>query len=518
MNDNRYSDFIRANQELWSKVPAGKGSDGLLLVEPEHLCVLSHVKAVAARVIKEANRLSIGWIDTGDPEIQERLISYDPTSRTIPLSRLTRFDKLIMGLEFVRAALKILLTGDILNLSVDGIRLGDILYDSYLARYQVATIPKVNRGVLSTLLILIRNYYHYKKTLRDSGASAVLVAHYIGLSSGAFTRAALRLGLCVYIRSAGMSSVTVNLLKSLPEIYQDPHRPRPIDMQSLSSIDQETLNKELQEIVEDRTKCLFADDFSLAYDIKKKVYSSRSAFADEFKIPATKKNIFVMLHAFNDHPHSHYGQMLFQDYYDWFVQTLAFAKTKSDVNWIFKEHPGAPFYPTRDISLPDHFANCPDHIVFLDANVPFNTKSLLSIADAIITVLGTAGIEFAAAGGIPSILAGATSYSGFGFTIEPKTQAEYFQALANVQDIDRLTKEQQDIARKVFLYIQRYSYVPFSWSPVLSYEETRDPDADSYYWTRILDIYAKNSDKLLAEFEEHVKQVRRADFSRLARL
>lgn len=140
------------------------------------------------------------------------------------------------------------------------------------------------------------------------------------------------------------------------------------------------------------------------------------------------------------------------------------------------------------------------------------------MADVVITVAGTAGIEFAAAGGIPSILAGATSYSGFGFTVEPRTQTEYFQVLANIENIDRLIKGQQDTARKVFLYSQRYSYIPFSWSPVLSYEETKDPDVDSYYWTRVLDIYAKNSDKLLAEFEEHVKYLRKADFCRLARL
>ncbi len=519
MTSNRYFDFIQANQKLWSKVPTSKGAKGLLLVEAERYPVLSHTKAVCARVIKEAKGLSIGWIDTGDPEIQKRLISYDSTSRTIPLSRLTRLEELIVGLRVAWSALKILATGDILNFSIDGIPFGDILYDSYLARYKVATIPRVNKGVLSRLFILVRNHYRFKKTLQTSGASAVVVSHYAGGSAGTLVRTALRLGVYVYVRAAAMSSVAINLFKSLSEIYQPPYRPRSIDVQLLSSIDQETLEREFQDIRENKAKGLFfGDGVYSAYDAVKKVYQSRDVFADEFRIPAGRKCVFVMLHAFNDNPHVTVGKTLFKDYYDWFVQTLYFARMKSDVNWIFKEHPAARFYPTRDMSLPDHFTNCPDHIVFLDANSSFNTESLLYLADVVVTVIGSAGVEFAASGRIPSILAGHNAYSGFGFTIEPKTPAEYFQVLADVQNIDRLTKEQQDMARKVFLYIQRYSCVAFSWSPVLSYEETKDRYVDSYYWTRVLDIYAESSDKLLAEFEEHVKYVRRADFSRLARL
>ena len=515
---NRYSDFIQVNQELWSKVPTSKGPNGLLLVEPQWHPIISHANAVFARIIKEAKGLSIGWIDSGNQEIQERLASYDSTSRTVPLSRLTHIDKLVVLSKFARSALKMLLTGDILSFSLDGVPFGDILYDSYLAGYKVATVPRVNKGVLSTLLTLIYKYYCFKKTLQDCGASAVLVSHQVGLSSGVLMRTALGCGLHVYLRSAGASTVALNLFKSLSGIYQYPYKPRSIDMPLLSAIDQATSDREFQELMEKRTNPHYDKDAGRAYNEKKKVYHSKSEFANDFQVSAAKRFVFVMLHAFNDHPHSHFGKMLFKDYYDWFIQTLEFAKTKSDVNWIFKEHPTAAFYPTRDISLPDLFENCPDHIVFLDADSSFNSKSLLYIADAVITVLGTAGVEFAAAGNIPSILAGPSSYSGFGFTAEPRTRAEYFQTLANIENLEMLTRSQQDIARKVFLYIQQYSYVPFSWCPSCSYEETKDPNLDTYYWARIPDILAASSDKILAEFKRYMTRVHEADFSRLSRL
>lgn len=513
---NRYSDFIQVNQELWSKVPTSKDSNGLFLVEPQSHPIISHANAVFARIIKEAKGMSIGWIDSGDGEIQERLASYDYTSRTVPLSRLTHTDKLVVLSTFARSALKMLLTGSILSFSLDGVPFGDILYDSYLAGYKVATIPRVNKGVLSTLLTLIYNYYRFKRTLQDCGASAVLVSHQVGLSSGVLMRTALGCGLHVYLRSAGTIKVTLNLFKSLSEIYQYPYKPRSIDMPLLSAIDEATLDREFQDLMEKRTNPHYDKDAGRAYNEKKKVYHSKSEFANDFQVSAAKRFVFVMLHAFNDHPHSHFGKMLFKDYYDWFIQTLEFAKTKSDVNWIFKEHPTAAFYPTRDILLPDLFENCPDHIVFLDADSSFNSKSLLYIADAVVTVLGTAGVEFAAAGGIPSILAGPSSYSGFGFTVEPNTQTEYFQVLTNIEKISRLTKSQQDIARNVFLYIQQYSYVPFSWCPFCSYEETKDHKIDSYYWDRVVQQYREKPGILMRQYNDYVRRIKQSDFTRLS--
>jgi len=401
---------------------------------------------------------------------------------------------------------------------MDGIRFGDILYDSYLAHFKCATIHKVNRGVLSILVILIFNYYRFKRTIKDCGASAILVSHNVGVFSGVLMRAALGLGLFVYLRRSGPPEVVLDLRRSLSDIYEYSYRPRPIDIQLLSAIDHTTIDREFRGVMEMRMRQHTDKDAEKAYASEKKVYYSKGGFAERYQVSADKKFIFVMLHAFNDHPHSHFGKMLFRDYYDWFFQTLDFARTKSDVNWIFKEHPSAVFYPTDDISLPDHFIDCSDHIVFLDADLSFNSESLLYLADAVLTVLGTAGVEFAAAGGIPAVLAGACSYSGFGFTIEPASRAEYFQVLGSIENLGRLTKDQQDTARKVFLYILHYSSVPFSWAPVMSYEEEIDPELDSYYWAPIPEHYARKSDRLLAEFETYARYVSREDFSRLAQL
>lgn len=519
MINDLHSDFIQANKKLWSRVPTSKHSNGLLLVETHHHPIISHANAVVARVIKEAKGLNICWLDNGyKPEIQQRLLSYDPASKIIGPDKLSLFDKLIIGFKFVYYALKILLTQNSKDFYLDGVPFGDILYDSYLTWFKVATIRKVNKGVLRVLLILIANYCRFRKTLRNCGASAVLVSHQVGLSSGVLMRTALKLGLKVYLRSAGNNKLAINLYTSLSQIYQYPYTPRPVDVRLLASLSQKMMDKEFQDLAANRTRGLGDEDVSRAYGKGKKVYSSKAEFAQEFGFSVVKPFVFVMLHAFNDHPHSHFGKMLFRDYYDWFVKTLDFAKGKSDINWVFKEHPTAALYPTTDISMPAYFVGCPSHIVFLDRESSFNSRSLLNCADTVITVLGTAGMEFAALGAIPSILAGVSYYSGFGFTIEPKNQDEYFKTLDSIENIGRLTKEQQDMARRVFLYIERYSYVPFAWSPLCSLEETRDSDIDKYYWGRVIDCYEENAEFLISEFQRYVEYVSKEDFSRLAGL
>lgn len=115
-------------------------------------------------------------------------------------------------------------------------------------------------------------------------------------------------------------------------------------------------------------------------------------------------------------------------------------------------------------------------------------------------------------------MAGQCHYTGLGFTIDPASKEEYFLLLNRVGMVEQLTKAQQKIAQETFLYSERYAYFPFLWLPQVTYEEERDPNLDSYFWQKILPIYAQQSKQLMAEFEECVRQVREPNFARLSLL
>ena len=190
-------------------------------------------------------------------------------------------------------------------------------------------------------------------------------------------------------------------------------------------------------------------DAKRAFSKENKFYFSKAEFCTEFELNNGKKNIFIMLHAFNDYP-NHFD-CVFNDYFDWFIATLGIAERNDKVNWIFKEHPSAKFYPTNDLNLKSYFENVPDNIILLDSDKKINSKSLLNICDGVITVSGTASLEFSGFG-IPSIICSDNYFSSYGICYEAKNKDDYKNVLSNIESIDSLDKDKQEDA-KIINYI-----------------------------------------------------------------
>lgn len=514
----RYTTFIAANRAFWSRLSGGSPSRGLLLVEPQTHPIIAHANGVFARVLKEAKGLGIRWIDTGDADIQDRMRSYDATSQTLSTSGAGVLDAIGAAVTFAVHAVSLVATGRVLDVSLDGVRLGDILYDSYLARFQVATLRRVNLDLLKTLWTLIVNYRTYSRLIRRHAPSAVLVSHNIGLVSGVLVRAALRRGVPVYHQRGGVQAAALIMYTPQSGWHEYAYRPRAADLDHLSALGRPRLEREFEAVMTQRMRERTDKDAVNAYGLGKTVLRDREAFARDHALPVGRPFVFVMLHAFNDHPHSHFGRMLFKDYYQWFAQTLAYARSNTRVNWVFKEHPSAAMYPTRDIELAAHFADRPPHVLFLDRHASFSSESLRYLAHAVVTVAGTAGVEFPAFASVPCVMAGESSYSGFGFTIEPETAGAYWRTLDRIDTLPRLSEEQTFTARTIFLYAGRYAFVRYSWSPPIGLEAERDPGLDAQYWDLVAARYAQRTEALVSEFRQYVACVGQPDFSRLAAL
>jgi hypothetical protein len=142
------------------------------------------------------------------------------------------------------------------------------------------------------------------------------------------------------------------------------------------------------------------------------------------------------------------------------------------VNWIFKEHPASRLYITRDVDLRTVFEGVrSNHIRFMDSETDFNAQSLRYLAHAIVTCLGTAGLEYAKAG-IPCVLGGESPYSGFGFTVEPADKREYAEVLGRVGTLGRLTADQTARAKVVvYFYFCVSNEGPYYLCPHFEYGE-----------------------------------------------
>ena len=271
----------------------------------------------------------------------------------------------------------------------------------------------------------------------------------------------------------------------------------------------------LDDIFEDVLKHLlegaFNADAKFAFD--NEVISDREEFASTFGVDPQKKNIFMMLHAFTDYPHSHFNWMIFDDFYDWFMCTLEHALENSSVNWIIKEHPASHFYPVRDVdweAIKLRFAA--PHILFIDSKIKFNSLSIPKIGDAIITCLGTAGFEMSALGAIPSITASDNPYAEAGFAMCPKNRQEYFEMLEVISEIKTLDGPEQRRAKETFIYIHRTSRVEMLCIPHLGHADSREMQFDKKYFDRVESAVSERSPKIKGQLASYIAKVESRDF------
>ncbi len=152
-----------------------------------------------------------------------------------------------------------------------------------------------------------------------------------------------------------------------------------------------------------------------------------------------------------------YGKDLFNDYTHWFVETLRAAAANPRLQWVVKLHPAhlvkaKQLNDTRRPSELDVLERAigalPPHVKLVHPDTDLNTYSLFQIADYVVTVRGTVGME-APVFGIPVVTAGTGRYDRRGFTLDSSTREEYLQRLATLESYPRLSADQVEIAERL---------------------------------------------------------------------
>jgi hypothetical protein len=162
-----------------------------------------------------------------------------------------------------------------------------------------------------------------------------------------------------------------------------------------------------------------------------------------------------------------FGKDLFEDYTQWFVETVRAASANPRLQWVVKLHPAHVVKNKRtgivgkigELNVIEStFGTLPGHVKLVYPNTELSTYSLFQIADYAVTVRGTAGIE-SALFGIPVVTGGTGRYDRRGFTLDSSTREEYLEKLATLETFPRLSPEQVELA-------ERYYYGVFSCRPL----------------------------------------------------
>lgn len=150
-----------------------------------------------------------------------------------------------------------------------------------------------------------------------------------------------------------------------------------------------------------------------------------------------------------------YGEDLFENYGEWFIESVRAAAANSRASWLIKLHP-ANIWKRKLSGVTDEYGEVrlirerigvlPEHVKLLEPDTPISTLSLFRTIDVGITVRGSVGYELPCFG-VPVVTAGTGRYSGFGFTIDHDSPETYLSTLARAESLPRLTWEETRRAR-----------------------------------------------------------------------
>ncbi|MCX6235981.1 MAG: hypothetical protein NTY07_00255 [Bacteroidia bacterium] len=337
---------------------------------------------------------------------------------------------------------------DLLKLEHNGIFFGDLLYDTILKNSPgVITINKITSKEFIYIFEALQLIETYLNLLKKKPVNLYISTHSQYLTYGLL----LRVCSSKYIPVIESTDIQLWLHQKQEneDIISNSKYHEYLQKQIKLLLENKNISistTETEKVLNDRFIGNFdQSDVRLAYK-NKKIYNCGD-LCEALNINNNYPFVYIFAHVFADAPQGLSNRMLFKDYYTWLEETIKEACSIKGINWIVKPHPSNKLY--NESGLVDEIVKkqnsncvhlCPDDL---------SPVSVIETASAIVTAQGTVGIEYTCMG-IPVVLASNPFYSGFGFTIEPGSIAEYKVALRDILKYPKLTEDQKVQAKKVF--------------------------------------------------------------------
>lgn len=348
---------------------------------------------------------------------------------------------------------------DVTDLSVDGVRCGKYAVSTLMRKARSGSFDLADptiRQELSTAIDRSLQCTRTARALMDELKPDALVLVDRGYSpSGELFDTCIENGIPVFTWNAAHRNDSL-MLKRYTRANRDVHP---------SSLSEDTwarvkvipwTDQNSERVLKELERCYTSGEWygEVGTQFNKKVLD-KEALVRQLGLDPSRKTAVIFPHIFWDATFF-WGTDLFENYEEWFVETVKAACRNTEVNWVIKVHPANIVKNHRDGVNTEHselaairhaIGGLPPHVRLLEADTEISTLSLFKVIDVCVTVRGTTGIE-AACFGIPVLTAGTGRYDRLGFTLDSNSREQYLARLADVQNTDRLTPEQNELALK----------------------------------------------------------------------
>jgi hypothetical protein len=443
------------NKRYWKEFESS--SKGYIVAEVCNYVYLALGTAFTANILRIFYKLDIIYIDlypnNNDDYLHELRNSFSKSKyisiENFRLENEKRIEQLTQS-EFE----KIKNVNDLHNYRYDDVPIGDLLYDVALREGSwTATIKNIDSKVKKALRTGIISIEFAKDLTSKYNIEVCSFSHNSG-DYGFLLKYFARDGKKVFMGTLGASLFKKVILKDDATPYYsqlDPSFPKIIfNDPKLKKKFLDKANTYFQEYSKGKIVNM---DFSGAFDLNAPKFKSKEAFCKKMQLDPNKRNVFLMLHAFNDFPKTFITP--YHDFYDWMIKTVDVLKENDRINCIIKVHPMNKLYPTTDFNIIeylDDLVSSYDHIKYIDEETAFTNESIPFIADVIGTCVGTSALEYTCYGK-KTFSSGTSSYSQFNICDNIEDQKDYRDYLLSLDKLNLDVPEATQEKAKLVFYL-----------------------------------------------------------------
>ena len=346
----------------------------------------------------------------------------------------------------------ILSKNDVINIEIDNIKIGDLLYDTYLKKFMKPTLNLNDKNFELMLFDFCKLFFFWKEYIENNNIKAI-----VGVHTSYVYGLILRIGISKNIKTYAVSIRKINRLSkkmkyiageffNFPEIFQKiPERKKSEGL----------INAKLK--LEKRFQGLAGVEVDL-------ISSEISSFSKVFKESKIEQNnkikILIAPHDFFDAVHSK-GDLLFPDFYEW-MSFLGEMSNKTNYDWYLKNRPNFPgkfqkFQPFTNYII-DHFIKKYNKIKRLPNDYSHN-QIIKENIDFVFTCYGSVGTEYPLFN-IPVVNASTNNpHHRYNFNLNPKSIKELKEIILNLPNIN-FSIDKEEIYEHYFL---KHIYITKNW-------------------------------------------------------
>jgi len=313
---------------------------------------------------------------------------------------------------------------DILDIKVNNVEIGDLIYDTYIKSKKKPTIH-IDDYFFSFLSDFLKLYFFWENYFKKNNVKAIIGVHSV-YSYAIPLRIAINKKIPTYCVTFRKISKIDDKIKYFGGEF--------IEFKNTFKKIKNNLKLEGIKLAKKKIEYRFSGIPGVKSDL---ITSEISSFGNKF-LPSLinkkskKKKIIIFPHDFFDAVHAH-GRILFEDFYEW-LEYLGKISKKTNYEWYIKNRPNFSgkfkIYQPQTENVINNFIKKYPHITKLPNNYTHN-QIIKEGIDCALTVYGSVGFEYALFN-IPVINASTkNTHSNYNFNFHPKNLNEYEYLILN---------------------------------------------------------------------------------------